>query len=266
MSTAPAKRDATFFSLLWAPIQLLWQRDKTHILIFIVVNLVAGQIGVITSLALTLQAGGSFFEAYKQNISSGAFYTFAIALVVSSLALIGCEIMDAIRDTKTIRYFESKVVWSILAAAILVIQAPLAGALLSPPQTESKDVGSFSFLWNLNNGKQLDGECQDGKVTIVGRVVPAPELKAKKSSEDCPSGSIESPVDISPQGNNGFLGRSLTQIILWVFSMFIAFQLYCLYRLPLITDRYAAQRNSEVNELLDKAGNQKETSYGEKLD
>jgi hypothetical protein len=202
---------------------------------FVVVNLLAGQVGVLTSLLLTWESGRALDEAWMQNLTSGALYTFSISLVVSSLAMISSELIDAVRGGDDVRFFESKVVWSILAAAVLLAQAPLVGALLSKPAAPGS---------------------QQEVVRPIEAARSVTEGPARTDSSVADSGTSQRKPEV----------RTSTQVIFWLLSMGIALQLYCLYRIRYVPDdRYAKMRNDEVHDLGLKAARETETEFGEKL-
>lgn len=109
------------------------RKDKTFLFLFIAVSLIVGQVGVWASLFLTLQSGKMVSDAWTQSLASATMYTYSISLVVSSVAMIGSEFIDASRSEKKLDFFERKIIWSILAGVVVILQAPLAGALLSNP-------------------------------------------------------------------------------------------------------------------------------------
>lgn len=218
---------------IFFPVQTLWKRDKTYLLIFVVVNIIAGQVGVLTSLLLASQGEGSFFDAWMKNLSSAALYTFSISLVVSSLALVGSELIDSIRFQSDVKYFEYKIVWSVLALAILLLQAPLAGALLS---------GQERPLEAAQLTKQQ--ETDTNNLPVIG--------------------TAQTPTVI-PNNNNVAIVSQTIQVVFWIASMIIALLLFCLYRIPLISDKSAQERNKEVQELAEKADSQTSTKFGEAI-
>ncbi len=235
----PLKFMNSMLSLVRAPIKTLWDRDKTFILIFVIVNLVIAQLGVIISIALSIQKGYDLLKAFDNNLTSGAFYIFSISLVVSSLAVIGSELIDAIRNQEAIRYFDAKVIWGILGLAAVVLQAPMAGSLLS-----RDDVSNYECEKLVHS--QLDSHCitansayVDKNASVVGKGGP---------------GALTAfhPINIDS-----------IQLTAWLFSMLIAFELYCLHRIPLISDKYAAHRQAEINELIELSEKRTTTSFGE---
>lgn len=227
-----SKRISWWFHILF-PVQTLWKRDKTYLLIFVVVNIIAGQVGVLTSLLLASQGDGSLFDAWMKNLSSAALYTFSISLVVSSLALVGSELIDSIRFQNDVKYFEYKIVWSVLALAILLLQAPLAGALLSGPERPLESA-QLTKQQEINTNRQPDG------------------------------GHAQT-TSVIPSNNNVATGRQAIQVVFWIASMIIALLLFCLYRIPLISDKSAQERNKEVQELAEKADSQTSTKFGEAI-
>lgn len=215
------------------PTTTLWQRDKTYLLIFVVVNIIAGQVGVLTSLLLTWQAGGKLHNAWEQTLSSGALYTFSISLVVSILAVIGSELIDAIRFENKVHNFEQKVAWSILAGAILVLQAPLVGAILSKPADDPP--------------KQM--------VAKIAEVAGSSSVTEAESSANPRTKPSDATSEV----------RQSAQVVFWILSMAVALQLYCLYRIPFIPDSYARQRNEEVRTLTEKAEHKSKTPFDEQI-
>ena len=240
------------------PVTTLWKRDKTYLLIFLVVNLIAGQIGVLTSIMLAWQGDGSIFNAWMQNLSSAALYTFSISLVVSSLALVGSELIDAIRFQTTVRYLEHKIIWSAVAAALLLFQAPLAGALLS--RTDQSTLSEQ----HIAVAKSYTAPQQDRNTT-------PPVDNPKNTSKPLPGESRQQAEDstqslgTTPSNEINSIGGQSIQMVLWIVSMLTALILFCLYRIPLVTDKYAVERNKDVQKLAQDAANEDATSFGEAI-
>ncbi len=209
----------------------LWKGDKTYLLIFIVANIIAGQVGFITSLILTWQSGGEFLNAWSLAATSGVFYIYSISLVVTVLAMIGSEMIDAIRNASNVQFFEHKVIWGIIACAVLVLQAPAAGALLyqsgSSPQVQQTS--------NCYTCSTLD------KMQTEEKTVP---------NNPNPSNTVS---------------RQAPQYFFWLFSMFVALQLFCLYRIPFMPNRYAENRNDEIRKLSNNAAKKDSTAFNEQL-
>jgi hypothetical protein len=236
--TATRAQLVDWIKLLFAPARLLWQRDKTYVLIFLVGNILAGQVGILASLALSWQHGDAITTAWRQNLNSGAFYTFSISLVVSSLAIIGSEFIDAIRLQKPIPFREHKTIWSVVACAVLFIQAPLAGALLSTPSAD------FSRI----------------QVSVT-RAQSSARLAPSDASTSAVLSSDNTSENVGPRNEP----RQSIQVLFWVASMFIALQLFCLYRIPQIPDSHAQQRNQEVADLTENAEQKHKTPFDEKI-
>ena len=225
----------------FAPIKTLWGRDKTYILIFIVVNLIIGQLGVLISLALSLKAVAGIQNAITNNLITGAFYIFSISLVVSSLAVIGSELIDAIRNKETVRFFDTKVVWVIFGLAAVVLQGPMAGSLLS----------ESSYIKNYSSINQPDP------------TIKAPSVNVEAETNNNYLQPVTTKDGTHPPATNTSKSIDFIQLTFWLFSMLIAFELYCLHRIPLITDLYSAHRKEEIQELIKKAEQQTSTPFGE---
>lgn len=227
------------------PVKTLWARDKTYILIFLVVNILAGQIGVLISLLIAWQDNGKIATVWSTNLSSAALFTFSISLVVSSLALVGSEFIDAFRFKKEVPFSEYKIVWGLLALAVLIIQAPLAGALLSKPAQPQ-------VTEQLENQKEV---IQSIKPTSKSLADSPCDKKIQSTQSSASNQCIET---LSK-------GHQSLQVVFWILSMIISFVLFCLYRLPLISDKYAKERNKEVQDLNEKAASRTVTSFGESV-
>lgn len=246
------------------PVTTLWKRDKTYLIIFVVVNLIAGQIGVLTSIMLAWQGDGSILNAWMQNLSSAALYTFSISLVVSSLALVGSELIDAIRFQITVKYLDSKIVWSAVAAALLILQAPLAGALLS--RTDQSTSSEQSIAVSKSNVVPQ----QDGNTATSVHVSPSED--PQNTGKPFPNASLQQPtisaqsLGTTPRNEKKSVGGpSSIQTFLWIVSMFTALILFCLYRIPLVSDKYADERNKEIQKLAEEAADEEATSFGEAI-
>ena len=200
---------------------------------------------------LAWQGDGRIFDAWVQNISSAALYTFSISLVVSSMALVGSELIDAVRKQVAVQYFEYKVVWSVVAAALLILQAPLAGALLS-----KTDHTTFQ---------------EERKFAIEFRSHDLPSSDAQNASKLSPEEArfqaekLAQPNELTAINDGKSVHGLSTQTILWVASMLTALILFCLYRIPLVADNYAEERNKEIENLAAEAADKDATSFGEAI-
>lgn len=222
------------------PIRTLWNRDKTYLLFFLVVNIVVGQIGLLTSLLLTLTNGGDLLSGWKENLGAAALYTFSISLVASSAALIGSEFLDAFRFKNEIRLSDQKVVWTLLAIAVVLLQAPLVGSLLSKSYTNNTQLAPITSSESLAQNQ------------------------SKKATTIAESATTFLPIPTPPKLTIPLASHAI-QIFFWLLSMFIALQLFCLSRIHLIPDGYAASRNAEVRTITIKAENQTKTTFDERL-
>lgn len=246
------------------PVATLWKRDKTYLLIFLVVNLIAGQIGVLTSIMLAWQGDGSIFNAWMQNLSSAALYTFSISLVVSSLALVGSELIDAIRFQTTVQYLEHKIVWSVVAAALLILQAPLAGALLSRTDQSALPEQQHIAVSKANVVHQ-----QNGNTATRLHVSQSEDLQ--NTGKPFSGGDHQQATDsaqslgTTPSNEKKSVGGQSIQTALWIVSMFTALILFCLYRIPLVSNQYADERNKEIQKLAQEAADEEATSFGEAI-
>lgn len=214
------------------PICSLYERDKVFTLIFIVVYIIAGQIGIIASLLITIQYGGLISETWQQNLSSGALYTFSISLVVSVLAVIGSEVIDILRNKIEVIYLETKLIWSSIALVVLLFQPILVGPLLSKPASNVQ----------------------------VMKVNEALSSSSTKLTKNIPI--VTSPNNEFSQGQNE---NHFLQISFWIGSMFVSLQLFALHRLPLIPEHHAKDRNQQVKEIEEIASKKNVTDFGEKI-
>lgn len=217
----------------------LWKRDKTYILFFIVVNIIMGQIGFLTSMLLTWQNGGDQLNAWRQNLGSAALFTFSVSLVASCVALIGSEFLDAFRSKREIHLLEQKASWSLIAIAVLALQAPMVGSLLSNPPSSSTHLATIAATESL----------EKKPLTMV---VPVTDS------------TVALHPSIYPQSQNSVPSHT-AQVLFWLVSMFVALQLFCLSRIHLIPNRYAENRNEDVRAITVKAENQTKTAFDEKL-
>jgi hypothetical protein len=213
------------------PICSLYERDKVFTLIFIVVYIIAGQIGIIASLLITIQYGGLISETWQQNLSSGALYTFSISLVVSVLAVIGSEVIDILRNKIEVIYLETKLIWGSFALVVLLLLTVLVGPLLSKPASTVQVI-------NVNKTTPTSTE--------LTKNIPI----------------VTSPNNEFDQGQNE---NHFLQIFLWIGSMFVSLQLFALHRLPLIPEHHAKDRNQLVKEIEDSASKKNVTDFGEKI-
>lgn len=255
MNQSKNEKVSFWFHIIF-PVTTLWKRDKTYLLIFLVVNLIAGQIGVLTSIMLAWQGEGSIFNAWMQNLSSAALYTFSISLVVSSLALVGSELIDAIRFQTTVRYLEHKIIWSAVATALLLFQAPLAGALLSRTDQSTLSDKHETVTYAA---PQQDRNTATPVVDLKNTAQPLPGVSHQQAVD-----SVQS-LETTTNNEKKSVGGQSIQMVFWIVSMITALILFCLYRIPLVTDKYAVERNKDVQKLAQDAANNEATSFGEAI-
>jgi hypothetical protein len=237
MSDGAKATNSSNLGKIFYPVITLWVRDKTYLLFFIVINIVVGQTGLIASLLVTYQGGGSQIDAWMQNLSSAALFTFSISLVASSIALFGSEAIDAFRVKAEMRLFEQKISWTLIAIVVLILQALMVGPLLS-----------------TNPGSQSWSSASVIEIS-----------KKPDSGINSQSPSIQSMPPTGPTDFKSTTTRHTGQILFWLISMFVSLQLFCLSRIHLIPNMYAEKRNKDVREITEKADSQTKTSFDEKV-
>jgi hypothetical protein len=226
---------------LWTFVQL-WERDKVAILLFFGVNILVGQIGVCTSLAVSFENGQSLADAWLSNIKTAALYTFSISLLASSLALIAWETIDGIRSSEPIKLFEYKAFWGVVAFTILALQAPMAGNLASESAVNVSQPHTAV-------------ERQESTASPVAVATVNSSATGLSTTADSKRGSTSTSTTKS----------ATIQVLFWVMSMVASFQIFCLNRLHLTPENFAARWTDEVNDQAKSAEKKTKTKFDEEV-
>lgn len=219
------------------PVVKLWRHDRPHLTVFAIANLIFGQAGLFIALLFFIQNGITFGPFWDETVSSGALYTFAIALTASVLASIVFEFVDGQYKNQKIPLWKHKLWWSLVAAMLIVSQAALVGGLLSSSEANSRQAVSVKEI--TADTALAGGEAQEQKSTQV----------------------VSTATAVASRPNI----RSWLQVVLWIISMWVALQLFCISRLPFIQDSHARDRTETVAALTEGAESKTETDFGEKL-
>lgn len=113
-----------------AHIRRIWRDENYQIVVFIAVQLLVGQAGLLFVLFLTYQSVSDLSTVWDSYLRSGSSYVFAIALLSSACAALACEVIEAVRDKSAVLMLGKKVTWSITAGLVILFQAGLVGPLL----------------------------------------------------------------------------------------------------------------------------------------
>lgn len=108
----------------------IWREENYQIIVFIAVQVLVGQAGLLFVLFLTYQSVSDLVTVWDSYLRSGGFYVFAIALLSSACAAIACEFIEAVRDKSAVLMMGKKVGWSVAAGLVILFQAGLVGPLL----------------------------------------------------------------------------------------------------------------------------------------
>jgi predicted small lipoprotein YifL len=104
------------------------------------VQVLVGQAGLFLVLFLAYQNSSDLAEVWDSYLRSGNSYVFAIAILSSTLAAVGCEFVETLRDKSSALMSERKLIWGVAAAVLVLIQAGLVGPLLVPPTTTAVEI------------------------------------------------------------------------------------------------------------------------------
>lgn len=225
--------EVTQKSRTFANVKLIWQEEPFQILIFVVVQILVGQAGLLLLLVLSYQGFQDIGKAWDSFLRSGSHYTFSIAILASACSVIACEFVEAVRDKATVTLWQTKAVWTMVAAVVILIQACLVGPLLVP-STEASPSSAI--------------EAEKATIAVT-------DAQAKTIGN--PLGAIK--ISQEPKFRYGI------GLILWMLSCFIAFQLFCLNRMQFIHDRHARRRSEDVKKLSSVAEAKTTTDFGEQL-
>ena len=113
-----------------AHIKRIWHEENYQIVVFVAVQLLVGQAGLLFVLFLTYQSVSDLSTVWDSYLRSGSSYVFAIALLSSACAALACEFIEAVRDKSAVLMLGKKVTWSVTAGLVIVLQAGLVGPLL----------------------------------------------------------------------------------------------------------------------------------------
>ncbi len=223
----------------------LWKRDRLFIFIFVLVNLLIGQIGFLTSLSIAVGAADvQIHKVWISNIEAAALYTFAITLLTGSLAVLAAEVIDKIRAGEQVDNFEYKAFWSVIAGALIVLQSPLAGNLIA----RSSVTPPVATVSAVKVSEPLRDSTGDKPNLAIGPAsAAAPASSASKDSANVPVDWLD------------------FQVVYWLLSMVAAFQIFCLQRNPLTPDNFAENRTTAINALATKGEAIHSTSFGEQV-
>lgn len=224
----------------------LWQRDKLFVVMFIVVNLLLGQIGVIASLIFAADSAfATVLGVLKSNFSAAALYTFAITLLTGALAGLAIEIIDKSRKNESVVDFEYKMFWFFIALLLIVLQSTVAGNLIARTSlTVPASVSSTSFSKEISQTPVTTNQSENEELTS--------RLPAATSTPP-PSSTKEVSYSV------------VLQTLFWLFSMITAFELFSLQRRELAPSSYIKTRKKEVDALAEQAKKADSTSFGETI-
>jgi|GEM_PF-5303072 len=228
----------------------LWQRDKLFVVMFVIVNLLLGQIGVIASLIFAADSAlATVLGVLKSNFSAAALYTFAITLLTGALAGLAIEIIDKSRKNESVVDFEYKMFWFFVALLLIVLQSTVAGNLiartsLTKPESSSSTSFSKEIQQSATTTNHPANEDLDSKLPAVAHT-PPPGLKEANTEE----------ISYS----------AMLQTFFWLLSMITAFELFSLQRRELAPSSYIKTRKREVDALAEQAQKADSTSFGETI-
>ncbi len=241
---APGPIGNRWWSGIVDPVVKLWRHDRLNLSIFALANLIFGQAGILIAFLFFLQSGIAFGPFWNETISSGALYTFAIALTASVLASNAFEFIDGQRTGNRVLLYQPKLVWSTIAAVLVICQAALVGGLLSSSNEQEAPPSSTAA---------------PGTVTQAASTISAQSQIPATAPSQLPPPSPPSLQQVAKPV------RPWLQVLLWVVSMFVALQLFCISRLPFIRDSYAKERSEDVESLTANAETISTTPFGEQL-
>jgi len=233
----PGRIGDHWYNVILDPVVHLWRHDKPYFYVFAIANLLLGQLGLFFSGLFFIQSGIAFKPVWDETVSSGALYTFAIALIASVLATVAFEFVDGQRQSRGMELWQHKLGWGLIACLLIICQGGLVGSLLSTPREGAPAA----------------------QMTEARAALPQEPKAATPAPTEKPV-SEQKPLE-SPKRASG----SWLQVLLWVLSMAVATQIFCLTRLPFIRENYARQRTDRVNELTQTADGITQTSFGERL-
>lgn len=228
----------------------LWQRDKLFVVMFVIVNLLLGQIGVIASLIFAADSPlATVLGVLKSNFSAAALYTFAITLLTGALAGLAIEIIDKSRKNESVVDFEYKMFWFFVALLLIVLQSTVAGNLiartsLTKPESSSSTAFNNEIQRPPTSTNNPANEDSDLKLPVATSTLP-PGLKEANTKE----------ISYS----------AILQTFFWLLSMITAFELFSLQRRDLAPNSYIKTRKKEVDALAEQAQKAESTSFGETI-
>lgn len=228
----------------------LWQRDKLFVVMFVIVNLLLGQIGVIASLIFAADSAlATVLGVLKSNFSAAALYTFAITLLTGALAGLAIEIIDKSRKNESVVDFEYKMFWFFVALLLIVLQSTVAGNLIARTSlTMPESSSSTSFI----------------------KETPQPPTTTNNSVNEDLASRLPAVTSASPPGSKGAITEEISysvmlQTFFWLLSMITAFELFSLQRRELAPNNYIKTRKKEVDALAEQAQKADSTSFGETI-
>lgn len=227
----------------------LWERDKVLVVMFVVVNLMLGQIGVIASLIFAADSAiATVWGVLKSNFSAAALYTFSITLLTGTLAGLAIEIIDKSRKTEIIIDFEYKMFWFFIALLLIVLQSTVAGNLIASTSLPTHTISSNTPLIR-----------EDLKI-------PVTSMQDGTDANPDSRSPISTVTSDAPSRSTGVTVESFVlQSFFWLLSMITAFVLFSLQRRELAPTSYVKTKKREVDDFAEQAKKADSTSFGEAI-
>lgn len=229
----------------------VWTEERAQIVVFLIVQILLGQVGLVATFFNAVQSGLGLSAAWENYLRSGGHYTFCIAMLASGCSVIAWEFYELAREKTEVLLAEKKMIWGALAVTMITLQATLVGPLLLsqavPAAVQSAATKSQEMPPSVAVGSTATGSHK------VGEELAAPPRSTSKS------GQSEDRAGAAPGINHW------PQILLWLASCAAALILFGLSRVGFIQNRYAKQRKELVNALSASADEKARTEFDEKL-
>jgi hypothetical protein len=229
----------------------VWTEERPQIVVFLIVQILLGQIGLVAIFFNAIQSGLGLSAAWENYLRSGGHYTFCIAMLASGCSVIAWEFYELAREKTEVLLAEKKMIWGALAVTMITIQATLVGPLLlSQAVPPAKPVTAAKSL------EAHPSVAAAPLATGPNKLGTELALPSRSTSE---SGQPEARAEAASGINHW------PQVTLWLTSCFAALILFGLSRVGFIQNRYAKQRKEQVRALSASAEEKARTEFDEKL-
>ncbi|MGE0356505.1 MAG: hypothetical protein AB7P08_06260 [Burkholderiales bacterium] len=143
-----------------ASVRNTWKREQALFVIFCLVNLILGQIGMIWALIVAGKKQMPFAQVLDQQLQSANFAVFAVTLLVTTGTILIGEYLEE-KELPKIQMREQKAIAAIVALILVLLQAMLTGLLvadsIAPTQigVTTKPIAVSEVLTSWNGGQQV---------------------------------------------------------------------------------------------------------------